>query len=139
MGGYFARRIAFNLDAWPFIGPRQISDTAPNTVRDFLERNVKYSPRFGRLHDLLRTGNDELRDAGLKLNFQFAPDGYDHEGGGVRVGTSSSATVLYLRIVAQVESATPSSADQEAAVLADWVVENIFLPNSVKKELQLHA
>jgi hypothetical protein len=134
---YFARRVALDLDASPYIGPRQMSDRAPNTIREFLERFVRYSPRSGRLHELLSTsGDDELRDAGLKLNFQFAPDDYDH--GSVRVGISSWNTVLYRRISERVNM-PPSVADREAADLADWVVKNIHLPPDVKKELHGHA
>ncbi len=54
---YFARRVAFNLDACPFLGRGPFSDTAPKTVREFLERDEKYEPRSqaSRLHKLLST------------------------------------------------------------------------------------
>lgn len=139
---YFARRVAFNLDMCPFIGRGPFPDTAPKTVRAFLERDLKYSPRSAssRLHKLLGTkGDDELRDAGLKLNFQFAPDAYDHEQGGVQFRASGSNPVLYQRIVARAESMQPSSADQEAADLADWVIGNIYLPKPVKGKMQNYA
>ena len=131
------RRIAFKLDTCPFIGRGPFPDSAPETVREFLERDLGNSPRGApsRLHKLLGTkGDDELRDAGLKLNFLFAPEDYDHELGGVRIGTSSSESVLYQRIVRRAEN-TASPADRDAADLADWVIENIFLPAPVKVEL----
>ena len=139
---YFTRRVAVNLDAYPFLGSRPSTDTSPKTIRELLERFPKHQPRgaSSRLQQLLGTkGDDELRDAGLKLNFQFAPDDYDHERGGFRIGGSSSNSVLYRRIVARVESMEPSPADKEAADLADWVVDNVKLPGEVKRELQSHA
>lgn len=139
---FYTRRIAFNLDACPFLGRGPFPDTAPKTVRECLERDEKYSPRSAasRLNKLLSTkGDDELRDAGLKLNFQFAPEDYDHDKGGVRTGSSGSNSVLYQRIVARAESMAPTPADQEAADLANWVVDNIYLPGPVKNELRGHA
>jgi len=139
---YFTRRVAFNLEVSPFLGRGPYPETAPKTVRECLGRDVKYSPRSAssRLHKLLGTkGDDELRDAGLKLNFQFAPDDYDHEQDGIRFGTSGSNPVLYQRIVARAESMKPSSADQDAADLADWVIDNIQLPKPVKIELRGYA
>lgn len=137
---YFARRVAFNLDICPFIGRGPFSDTSPKTVRACLEGNLKYSPRSSassRLHKLLDTkGDDELRDAGLKFNYQFAPDNYDHEQGGVGFRASGSNSVLYQRIVARANNMNPSSADIEAADLASWVIDNIYLPTPVKDEMQ---
>ena len=140
---YFARRVAFNLDMCPFIGRGPFSDTSPKTVRACLEGDLKYSPRSSassRLHKLLGTkGDDELRDAGLKFNFQFAPDDYDHEQGGVRFRASGSNSVLYQRIVARANNMMPSSADKKAADLAYWVIDNIYLPKPVKDEMQYCA
>lgn len=133
-----ARRIAFKLDAGPFIGKGPFPDSAPKTVRELLERDPGYSPRgaTSRLHKLLGTkGDDELRDAGLKLNFVFAPEGHDHDRGGVRVGISSSVSVLVQRIVRIAKNKGASPADRDAADLADWVIGNIWLPGPVKDQL----
>ncbi len=132
------RRIAFKLDTCPFIGSGPFPDSAPKTVRECLERDLGYSPRgaTSRLHKLLGTkGDDELRDAGLKLNFLFAPEDYDHDRGGVHIGTSSSESVLYQRIVRRAKNMAASPADRDAADLADWVIENIWLPAPAKAEL----
>lgn len=136
------RRLAFDLNAYPFIGSPDYSGCHSKTVREMLLRFPKYSPRGNgsRLHKLLGAkGNDELRDAGLKLNFAFAPDGYDHGLDKIKIGTSSSRSALYQYIVARAENMRPSQADKEAAKLADWVVENIFLPAQAKKELKEYA
>lgn len=136
------RRLAFRLDAYPFIGRPNVHGSHPKTVREMLEQNPKYSPRSAasRLHKLLGVkGDDELRDAGLKMNFVFAPDGYDHGLGKIRICTSGSNSVLYRRIVAVSESDSPTSQDADAADLADWLIENVFLPKSVKAELASHA
>src|SRR6056297_3546359 len=108
-------------------------------MREMLMRFPEYSPRKhgSRLHKLLGSkGDDELRDAGLKLNFSFAPDGYDHGLDKIKLGTSASNPVLYRHIVARAESMSPSPADEVSANLADWVVKNIVLPPPAKAELE---
>jgi len=139
---FHTRRVAFELAACPFLGRGPFPDSLPKTVRQSLERQDNFQPRgpTSRLYKLLGTkGDDELRDAGLKLNFRFAPPGYDHQQSSIRVGTSASDPVLHRRIVARAESMAASSADKEAADLSDWVVENITLPGDVKNQLREHA
>ncbi len=133
---YAVRRIAFNLDARPFMGPP--SATGPKTVREALKRIKGYLPRSGgsRLDKILNSnGDDELREAGLKYNFPFAPADYDHPKGTIRVGTSSANSVLYQRIVRQAKGTGSPTGDIEAADLGDWVIDNISLPNPIKNEL----
>lgn len=133
---YAVRRVAFNLDASPFIGPP--SDTSPKTVREVLKHIRGYSPRSGnsRLDKILTSkGDDELRDAGLKYNFPFAPADYDHTKGSFRIGTSSANSALYQCIVSQAERPESSPGDQEAAELGEWVIDNIQLSKSIQGEL----
>lgn len=139
---FHIRRLAFDLNAYPFIGYPNSAGPQPKTVREMLERFPDYSPRSeaSRLYKLLKAvGDDELRDAGLRMNFVFAPAGYDHKLEQVDFKTSASASVLHRRIVAQAERASPNSQDLVAAELADWVVENIFLPRQISEEMQRHA
>ncbi|WP_299641455.1 hypothetical protein [uncultured Tateyamaria sp.] len=99
------RRLAFKLDADPFIGRPDPQGSQPKTVREMLIRFPDYSPRSNtsRLYKLLGArGDDELRDAGLRMNFVFAPDDYDHGLDRIKTGTSGSNPVLYRRIVAPV-------------------------------------
>jgi hypothetical protein len=133
------RRLAFDLDAHPFIGHPDSSSSHPKTVREMLFHCSKYSPRGNgsRLHKLLGAkGDDELRDAGLKMNFSFAPDGYDHGLETVKIGTSSSNSVLWRHIVARAKNMSASSEDTKAADLADWVLNNVHLSGPSKDELQ---
>jgi hypothetical protein len=135
------RRLAFDLDAYPFIGHPDSSSSHLKTVREMLVHCSKYCPRGSgngsRLHKLLGAkGNDELRDAGLKMNFSFAPDGYDHGLETVKIGTSSSNSVLWRHIVARAENMSASSEDTKAADLADWVVNNVHLSKHSKHELK---
>ncbi len=136
------RRLAFKLDAYPFMGRPDSLGSQPKTVREMLARFPDYSPRSNtsRLYKLLGAkGDDELRASGLRMNFVFAPDGYDHGLDKIKIGTSASNSVLYRRIVAPAQSASCTLQDAEAADLADWVVENISLPKLVKEELLSHA
>lgn len=136
------RRLAFNLDAYPFIGRPDPSGNQPKTVREMLLQFPEYCSRAhgSRLQKLLGTkGDDELRDAGLKMNFVFAPDDYDHGLDKFKVGTSASGSVLHHHIISRAESMLPSPADKKIADLADWVVANIRLPKPEKKELKRYA
>lgn len=131
------RRVAFNLDVSPFIS--RPSGTSPRTVREALKRTQNYSPRSGgsRLDKILSSeGDDELRDAGLKYNFQFAPANYKHPEGPMRTGLSGAHSALYRRIVRQAERTGPSTGDREAVELGEWAICNIYLPGSLKQELR---
>lgn len=132
------RRIAFRLDACPFIGPEPAG--VSTTVRDFLASDPRYTPRgpASRLDKLLTTtGNDELRDAGLKLNFVLAPEGYEHGlTEGARFGWSASNPVLYIWIIGRVTSAPDHQKDLKAAELADWVLNYIQLPKAVRQQVE---
>ena len=134
---YAVRRIAFNLDASPFIDPPLV--TGPKTVREVLKRIRGYSPRSGgsRLCKILTSkGDDELRDAGLKYNFPFAPADCDHTKGSFRSGTSSANPVLYRDIFEPAKRTESSTGDREAAELGDWVIANIQLSKPIEKELR---
>jgi hypothetical protein len=139
---FYIRRIAFDLNALPLSRTVPLSNNVPQTVGECLARDPSYSPRCStsRLHKLLTTkGDDELRDAGLKLNFQFAPADYDHFKDGVRLGRSCSESVLYQRIVRQVERGACEYADKETIELANWVINTISLPKPIKNELKNHV
>jgi len=137
---YAVRRVAFNLDASPFIN-QPSGTTSPRTVREALERIKGYSPRLGssRLDKILNSKkDDELREAGLKYNFSFAPANYEHPTGTMRIGTSATNSALYQRIVRQADRTGPSTGDREAAELGEWVIDQISLPDPVKRELHSH-
>lgn len=136
------RRLAFNFDSSPFIGGKEPSGSHPKTVREMLAQCPKYTPRGSgsRLYKLLSdNGDDELREAGLKMNFVLAPEDFDHCLDAAKIGTSSSNSVLYQSIVEPAKSERHSDTDLEAADLAEWVIENIYLPSSEKKELEGYA
>ena len=136
---YAVRWIAFNLDVPSSLGPP--SATGSKTVRETLKSDPGYSPRsiVSRLYKILSSKkDDELRDAGLKYNFQFAPANYEHPQGIMRIGTSATNSALYQRIVRQAERTDSSPGDREAVELGEWVIKNIVLTDSIKKELRGH-
>lgn len=134
---FMVRRLVSDLDE--MILPR-----SELTVRGYLKESARNTHGRGvtsRLYKLLSTsGDDELRDAGLKLNFQFTPKDHDHSGQKVKVGWSSSSSVLYRRVVERATKMDAGPADEETAELADWVIGNIDFSGpgkgGVKEELQ---
>lgn len=130
---FLVRRLAFDLD-------EVILPKSQLTVRGYLNESARNTHGRGvnsRLHELLSTsGDDELRDAGLKLNFQFAPEGYDHSGQTVQVGWSSSNSVLYRRIAERAMKAAAGPEDIHTVQLADWVLDNIQFSRNVRDELK---
>ena len=132
---FAARRVAFQLDAYPLLGQPKYREGTPRTVREMLERFPKDQPRsHGRLDKIMKANsNQELGDAALKFNFPFAPNDYEH--GEMRLGFSSANPVLYRRILALLEQEPNLSRDTDAADLAEWVMDNIKLPKDVEQEL----
>lgn len=94
-------------------------------------------PKHGRLEELLSNkGSDELRDAGLKLNFKFAPSDYDHDRGAFNILSSSKVSVIYQHIFDRTENMKASARDRESADLAEWMCHHITLPSEIKTKLQ---
>ena len=136
------RRIAFDLTAHPFLGNYPLEESDPKSLGELLVKFPDHSPRSNnsRLFKMLNTkGPDELRDAGLHLNFVFAPSDYDHSRFPVQIGTSGSNSALYSHIMQQLENSPSKEMDQEAADLANWVIDNIQLPRPLREELRSHA
>ena len=131
---FAARRVAFRLDAYPFLGQPKYRQGVPQTVREMLVRSPKYKPRKNLLDKIKKANsNHKLYDAALSFNFPFAPDDYDHKQ--IQIGSNWAGPVLYRRIFALLEKPR-SSLDTDAADLADWVVENISLPKELKQKLR---
>lgn len=136
---YAVRRIASNLEVSSSLGPP--SATGSKTVRETLKSDPGYSPRSigSRLYKILYSKkDDELREAGLKYNFQFAPENYEHPEGTMRIGLSGTHSPLYQRIVRPADRPGSSPGDREAAELGEWVIAKISLPDQIKQELRSH-
>ena len=132
------RRLSFNLDAYPFLGPPKQRDDGWQTVREALSRCPNYSPRgpIPKLSGLIDRGNDDqLRFAALNSNFCFAPDDYQHDMRNVNKRFSFASSVLHRRIIQPADKKRPGFGSVEAAELADWAVRNIVLQQDVKEEL----
>lgn len=131
---FAARRVAFRLDAYPFLGQPKSRQGVPQTVREMLGRFPKYGPRKNLLDKIKKANsNHKLYDAALSFNFPFAPNDYDHKQ--IQLGSRWEDPVLDRRIFALLEK-PKSSLDTDAADLADWVVENISLPKDLKQKLR---
>lgn len=134
------RRLTCTLDAYPFLGEPNDLKRHPRTVRDILADIPAYSPRRhgGSRPPKLTSdkSDDELRHMALKLNFPFAPDDYDHDRDGTKIGFSMAQPVLYTLVLQPAEQQQGASGHADAADLADWVVENIVLPKNVRKQLE---
>jgi len=131
---FAARRVAFRLDAYPFLGQPKYRQGVPQTVREMLVRSPKYEPRKNLLGKIKKANsNHKLYDAALSFNFPFAPDDYDHKQ--IQIGSNWAGPVLYRLIFALLEKPR-SSLDTDAADLTDWVVENISLPKDLEQKLR---
>ena len=64
----------------------------------------------------------------------FATDDVQHRG--LRSGTASQNPVLRRSILVPLEQAPDSDAAAMAAEICDWVLENIYLPGDVKRQLR---
>lgn len=86
--------------------------------------------RFAKLTDA--KASKELRHAALNHNLIFAPD-YDHRE--LRCGSSALNPVLWRRILLPDEQGASGERAAETRELADWVINNISLPKSVRDQL----
>jgi hypothetical protein len=130
---YAIRRLCCPLDSYLFGNIRHGQPTV--TVREQLERQADYMPhlvssRFANPTDA--KASEELRHAALNHNLIFAPD-YDH--GELRCGSSTLNPVLGRRILVADEQGAAGARAAETVELADWVIENIALPPSVRSQL----
>ncbi|MEO1047396.1 MAG: hypothetical protein AAFW59_03615 [Pseudomonadota bacterium] len=131
---YAIRRLCCPLNSYLFGNTRHGQPTV--TFREQLERQADYMPhtvgsRFARLTDA--RASEELRHAALNHNLIFAPD-YDH--GELRCSSSALNPVLGRRILLADEQGATGDRAAETVELADWVIENIALPSSVRSQLQ---
>ncbi|PRY89499.1 hypothetical protein [Donghicola tyrosinivorans] len=130
---YAIRRLCCPLDSYLFGKIRHGQPTV--TFREQLERQADYMPhlvgsRFAKLTD--PQASEELRHAALNHNLIFAAD-YDH--GELRCGSSALNPVLGRRILLPDEQGATGEQAAETVELADWVIENIALPSSVRSQL----
>ncbi|MCC0027235.1 hypothetical protein CVM52_06100 [Pseudooceanicola lipolyticus] len=105
------------------------------TFRDQLGRQPGFMPhmagsRWQKLTD--HRAPEELRHAALNHNLIFAPD-YEH--GELRCGSSSLNPVLGRRILQADRGGVSGQHAAEIVELVDWVVQNIYLPSSVRQQL----
>ncbi|WP_430450075.1 hypothetical protein [Rhodophyticola sp.] len=131
---YAIRRLCCPLNSYLFGNTRHGQPTV--TFREQLERQADYMPhmvgsRFARLSDARES--EELRHAALNHNLIFAPD-YDH--GELRCGSSALNPVLGRRILLADEQGATGDRAAETVELADWIIENIALPLSVRSQLR---
>ena len=128
------RRLCCPLDKYFFGNNRNGNPSV--TYRGQLEKQEKFMPhmigsRWKKLTD--SKAPDDLKHAALNHNFMFAPD-YDH--GELRCGSSGLNPVLGRRIMRPAEQGVSGKRAEEAVELIEWVIENIYLPKSVKNELK---
>lgn len=128
------RRLCCPLDSYHIGNIRPGQPTV--TFREQLERQADYMPhlvgsRFAKLTDA--KASEELRHAALNHNLIFAPD-YDH--GELRCGNFALNPVLGRRILEEDEKGAAGARAAETVELADWVIENIALPPSVRSQLR---
>jgi hypothetical protein len=124
-----ARRLVVPLDER--IGPDWPDGQRPPTRREILTRQPDF--RFGLgmlpLDDLIRTNaNTPLRFAALNLNFSFAPSDFQHMP--MLGGHASFNPVIYRHIFEPLaEGGIDPDRVEEASQLADWLIQNIQLPD----------
>lgn len=83
---------------------------------------------------ITRDGADpEMRRAALNHNVLFAPD-YHH--GTLRTSFSAANPVLGMHILKPDEDRVAGAEAATHIQLIDWVVQNVYLPGSVKRELR---
>lgn len=141
---FAARRVAFRLDAYPYITEPDPSlpSVFPSTVREKLMRHPEYQPRRdGRLDKIIKAGpNHALYDAALNSNYLFAPSDYKHKK--IRLYSHSESSALWnavglpLDIFRQNPNRLNAEDAEPFAELADWIVENIKLPKPLKDDLR---
>ena len=130
---FAARRVAVQLDAYPFLGKPKCRPGRPRTVRELLEKCSAYQPNGSPFDKPLKAASDlALRDAVLHLNFPFSPPEQDRERVPATIAVEFS--VLDTRIFDLLDEGKASE-KMEAAILADWIVENIKLPEDTKEKL----
>ena len=133
---FSARRVAFNLEAYPFLGRPRHLPGVPQTVRESLLRSPNHQIRgsSSRFEKLAEEGTDEVRYAALNFNFPFAPQDHQHDFVPFSVGGATS--VLYRRIVQPSSQNGLPSGDRTAVSLADWVIASMPLPANVRNQLK---
>ena len=128
------RRLCCPLDKYLF---GSIRNGEPSiTFRQQLKKQKKFMPRmvgsrWKKLTDV--KARNDLRHAALNHNFMFAPD-YDHRD--LRCGSSRLNSVLGRRLLRPDEQGVSGKRAEETAELIEWVIENIYLPGSVKNDLK---
>ena len=131
---YAIRRLCSPLDYYLFGNVRHGQPRF--TFRDQLSRQADYMPhmagsRFAKLTN--SKSSPELRHAALNHNLIFAPD-YDH--GDLQCGSSALNPVLGRRILLADEQGATGERAAEVVALANWVIESISLPKSVRDQLR---
>lgn len=129
------RRIAFPLNAYPFLGPRKSG--VPQTIEEMLRKHEDYCPRTigSKLHKLMEDGSDEtIRDAATTINFAFAPD--DQDGRRYWQGSSFSNPPLVTEILNWPSRNLRTDQAQAIAGLAKWANEAMQLPQAVREQIK---
>ena len=132
---FVIRRLICRLDE-PFLNPGAILPTSPiPTYRDLLSRDRRYQPnQFMPLDDRIRSEKDEAcRHAALTLNFEFAPEDYQHAD--VRGGDSSRNPVLYRRVLGPLGKDDVNQV-REGIKTARWLLDNVRLPVDIRKQIE---
>jgi hypothetical protein len=71
------------------------------------------------------------KKAALNLNFAFAPPGFSHEA--VPMHHSFREPVIVRRILDPLER---DAGTEESLKLAEWFLENVYLPNDMKTKIR---
>jgi hypothetical protein len=132
---FAVRRLVCRLDDPIFHpGAMRVKSSIPS-YREALFQDPHYQPnQFMPLDDQIRsTQDDASRHAALNLNFEFAPENYQHTD--TRGGDSSRTPVLWLRILEPLERTDPSQV-RDGMETTRWLLENVRLPKEVKKQIQ---
>jgi hypothetical protein len=128
------RRLVCRLDE-PMVNPGAIPPKSRiPTNREMLSAKPRYQPnQFMPLDDCVRSKKgDASRNAALNLNFEFAPEEYQHTD--VQGGDSSRTPVLFRRILEPLGSGDPGQV-QNGIETVRWLLGNVTLPGDVRKQI----
>lgn len=128
------RRLICRLDA-PFI-PAHYSKPPAFTNRDWLKESPGYFSHTGSSLPLSKLLNprekSSLRDIAFNLNFFFAPSDYTHSS--IEAIRSTRVPVLLSNVFDPLQSADIRQVKRGIS-LAEWTIENVKIPEDIKKEL----
>ena len=131
---YALRRLCVPLDAY-FMGKRR-SGSKNWTHLDVLKRQPEHWS-ISQISNLEKTiagkRGKTVQHVLLNLNLRFAPEDYAHES--LQTGVAARNSVLARSVLRPLEQEPHSQRAALAAEVCDWIIERVYLPTDVKKQL----